>query len=961
MSIDGGDGNDLVVVIGTEVGDAFVVTADGIYGAGRYVAYVNIERLSIYGMEGDDSFTIVSTNPEVETSIFGGLGSDRVDVAGQAPAVQADDLLGHTGLIRTSIESTLSGSPWTGIPADGIGAEILDDDEPALSVETVGGSLVVDEHGPTVTGTIRVRPTFVPTTRVEVTLAAPAVDPTSTSRVRYLQLSLDGTTWQTSVTVVFEAGSTTSQELFVRASFDNSSEGERLVPLQTMVVGLLSGDVASASATGLTAVGTPFGSRTLTDLEVIITSGTGAGQTRAITGNTASALTVAAWDVTPDASSRWMVRGLGEYDRLAVANTVVLLLDDEKTEVTVLEPDGGVVVVEPVDGAGTGGTSATYEVRLTRAPLATVTMQLTAPSQLLLQLVTSADFVDAAEGLAPATTLTLTFTTANWDALRTIRVVAVGDGVVEGQHVARISTVVTSTDAIAGTVGGGTGRADEFTVAGSPFTPMTLRGYLVRITGGTGAGQVRSIWTNLADTIVVEGDWDVVPDTTSTFLITGYTAPATTGQVVGSVTTADVFGDGLTLEVAGAAFPTANGGLTGALIRVVGQTGGTFYRTVASNTATTITVTDAWGAGTIVAGTEIVVVGVPGTVVDPVIALVHDADTPGVVVIPSGGNPLRLVEGALAGQFGSTASFTVRLTRSPVAGETVTVVLRPIPTPSLDLGGPDCPQPSGCSLVQLVFVAGPGQTVLADGSLRLTFTSATWATAQTVTVRAKQDLIVDGSDVQAFPDRARRVTPIQGPLFVSGGEDPDPPVQLSLDGYLPLLLPGELSGNPLPITATTADAVEQAQVDTLVVHNEDSPAADVGTLTATRITGLGMAGDTVLDGRLLPGGVVYAAFEDLTVLLGYGADTFTVESTHIGTTTIDAGAGSDEVLGPHHRRAHPGPRPGRQRLLPGRQRRPARPPRGRARPRRRQSAPTPPGSTTRPTRTTTSGGSPRPP
>ena len=120
-------------------------------------------------------------------------------------------------------------------------------------------------------------------------------------------------------------------------------------------------------------------------------------------------------------------------------------------------------------------------------------------------------------------------------------------------------------------------------------------------------------------------------------------------------------------------------------------------------------------------------------------------------------------------------------------------------------------------------------------------------------------------------------------------------MQLSLDGYLPTLLPGESSGEPLPITATTAGAIEPAQVDVLVIHNEDSPAADVGTLTSNRLTGLGMAGDTVLDGQLLLGGIGYAAFEDLTVLLGYGADTFTVESTHLGTTTIDAGAGADTV------------------------------------------------------------------
>ncbi len=892
VTIDGGDGNDLVVVIGTEVGDTFVVTANGVYGAGRFVSYVNVERLSLYGMEGDDRFFVVSTNPGVQTSIFGGLGSDRIEVGGQAPAVQANDLLGHSGLVRHSVESTVSGS-WSGIPVDGIGAEILDDDAPALSVDTLGGTIVVGERTQTVTGTIRVRPTRAPTTEVEVTVVAPAVD--INGRTRALELSLDGVTWQTSVTLVFAAGSTTSQLLRVRATFDNAAEGDLLVPLQTMVAGRLSGAVASATATTLTVGGTPFTGRTLTGLQVVITSGTGAGQVRTIMSNTASSLTVAAWAVALDTTSRWMVRGVGEYHGLVVANTVVRLLDDEVPAVAVVVPDGGIAVVEPVGSGGPGGTSQDYTVQLTRAPLATVTVRINGSSQLLYQLVSSPDYVDLAEGLAPASTLTLTFTTGNWDALRTIRVTAIGDGVVEGQHVTLVATTVLSSDARTGTVGGLTGRADEFTVAGSPYAAHSLRGYLIRVTGGTGAGQVRTIWDNLADTIVVDGDWDVLPDTTSTFVITGYTAPAATGELGGTVTNPDTNGDGRTVTISGVTLPTSNGGLTGALLRIVGASGEVSYRVIASNTATTITVVDPWGAGAIVVGTQLVVVGVLGLTVPAVQVLVHDADTKGVVVTPTGDTVLRLVEGALAGQFGDTASYTVRLTRSPAAGETVTVVLRPILTPSLDIGGPHCGLPSGCSRLQVEFVAGPGQTVLTDGSLRLTFTSATWAAAQTVTLRAVQDTVIDGNDVQAFADRSRRLTGIQGPLFVSGGEDPNPPVQLTLDGYLPILLPGESSGEPLPITASTAGAVEPAQVDRLIVHNEDSPAADTGTLTGDQITGLGMAGASVLGGVLMRAGIVYAAFEDLLVLLGYGADTFTVDSTHIGTTTIDAGRGNDEV------------------------------------------------------------------
>ena len=53
--------------------------------------------------------------------------------------------------------------------------------------------------------------------------------------------------------------------------------------------------------------------------------------------------------------------------------------------------------------------------------------------------------------------------------------------------------------------------------------------------------------------------------------------------------------------------------------------------------------------------------------------------------------------------------------------------------------------------------------------------------------------------------------------------------------------------------------MELNQVDTLNVFNDDSPAADVGQLTSTRLTGLGMGGDTVIAGRKLNGGISYGS------------------------------------------------------------------------------------------------------
>ena len=45
VKIDGGDGLDTIVVVGTDFGDTFVITDRGIFGAGLYVSFTNVEKV----------------------------------------------------------------------------------------------------------------------------------------------------------------------------------------------------------------------------------------------------------------------------------------------------------------------------------------------------------------------------------------------------------------------------------------------------------------------------------------------------------------------------------------------------------------------------------------------------------------------------------------------------------------------------------------------------------------------------------------------------------------------------------------------------------------------------------------------------------------------------------------------------------------------------------------------------
>ena len=82
VNIDGGDGFDTVIVIGTEFADDFVITKDGVFGAGLNVNFVNIESLEVDGGAGDDRFFVLSTGINFKTTITGGLGNDLISVAG---------------------------------------------------------------------------------------------------------------------------------------------------------------------------------------------------------------------------------------------------------------------------------------------------------------------------------------------------------------------------------------------------------------------------------------------------------------------------------------------------------------------------------------------------------------------------------------------------------------------------------------------------------------------------------------------------------------------------------------------------------------------------------------------------------------------------------------------------------------------------------------------------------------
>ncbi len=65
VDIDGGTGNDKLIVVGTEADDRYVITAGSVFGGGLTVSYTNIEALALTGGPGNDTLTVLSTSPNL--------------------------------------------------------------------------------------------------------------------------------------------------------------------------------------------------------------------------------------------------------------------------------------------------------------------------------------------------------------------------------------------------------------------------------------------------------------------------------------------------------------------------------------------------------------------------------------------------------------------------------------------------------------------------------------------------------------------------------------------------------------------------------------------------------------------------------------------------------------------------------------------------------------------------------
>ncbi len=502
VTINGGDGFDTVIIIGTEFADDFVVTQEGVFGAGRDVTFTEIESLTLDGAEGDDRFFVLGTQEGVLTEIAGGLGADTFVAGGDTPPVVSNDLRGHSGLILHSVESVLGSGDtgaFDGINIEGIAAEVVDDDEPAIAFLPIGplGEVQVLEGGAAASYAVVMsrRPDL------DVVITVSPIAPTVEDRAKDFRNLLVSTsvagTFSDAITLTFTPGNwDTAQTVWVKAVEDTGAEGSHFAELRHSVLSQRvytdrAGSIENATSTTVEMLKSAF-----TDLHFAdkfdkligarfeITDGTGEGQSAIVTAVATTAntvtLTLAEEFVPPadPARSSWQVTRTDAIKGIGVTN-VVDTVEDQNTNFGV---QGDVEVAPVLLGKlleVTYGDSTTETFTIIGSTKTTVTVD--------------GAFTGTMSDAGSATYRIL-------DGLTVL--------VVEGHEFSGVLTgtaqrTVNDGDAALGANDG-------------------LRGVVVEIIAGTGAGQSAIIVASTATQFTVDRPWALELNTTSIYSIHQY-------------------------------------------------------------------------------------------------------------------------------------------------------------------------------------------------------------------------------------------------------------------------------------------------------------------------------------------------------------------------------------------------------------------------------------------------------
>ncbi|MEY2518223.1 MAG: large repetitive protein, partial [bacterium] len=849
VSIDGGNGIDKVVVLGTEFADHIVVTEKAIYGAGLAVTYANVEILEVDGLEGDDSFDVLSTAPGVATRIVGGLGSDTINVAGDvAGDVVSRDIEGTSGAINHDVRST---DPlYDGIVAGGVDVSVARATQGQVIIEESAGFTDVREGG--AADTYLVYLAARPTANVYVTVSA-ARSPQ--------QEQPGGDSFLVSETPPTIAAVDFDRDIVI--------DGQTVhVPKRAIVL------VFTPDAWAKT--GQPqAGAQTVSLIAVDDTLAEG------------DRVAVASHSV---------ISADPAFDHAVVRNVEVTIHDDDLASIQVVQLDPAFAADNTtlvVEGTPTTELVDTFDVRLSIMPSGTVTVELRpSDDRVVLSGPTGRFTTVTPRSAGIAGVYRVTLDAGNWASGVRVTVHGANDFTRQDPHNTQIDLSIVQAQTVA-----------DFDAA------LAARVYALVVDDDT-AGVV--VIESAGNTRVVAGDTTngpgpgdsyqlrltLRPDgTVTTALVTdGQTDIVTGGRIGlqaigGQVALQQFLGD---IGVSGTVLTRVNdsalgnfrdeGFAAGQLIRISNAGAASGDRTIASVSldGLSLTLTSAPAAGVY-----------SGAIISRLVT--KGLFSGGVAYDATAGTLTRtdatswLDDGFLEGQLIQVGSDAAIYKIESITGTT---------SSRLDvLKLTDKAKPVGGSV--------PASVTVTQWAAVVTFDATNWYQPVTVPLVADPwfDLAPGRENLKSFSKRRHLLSGLRGPLAVEGG-----PTAADRSLRSAVLLPGEGNG---PLFRVAPQPPESQQVDTLNVFTDSSQEDLVGTLTATALSGLNMSGPLDFSALIpgggtmpfgdpvsYPGGISFgtitfvggkfvtdaatSTIEVLNVLLGEGNDQLTIASTLVG-------------------------------------------------------------------------------
>jgi RTX calcium-binding nonapeptide repeat (4 copies) len=871
VNIDGGDGLDTVIVIGTEFEDDFVVSSKGIYGAGLNVNYINIERLVVDGAEGDDRFFILGTGPDLVTEIDGGLGSDLFQIGGPTPAngVASRNLRGHGGLISHNVVSTDPSSTYNGIDVKGVSANVADNDTPAVIVTESDGHSIVTQGGGYDTFSVALSRPPVGGGTVTVNVQPPKGLVFLDGALNEVRSKSDNKT-AVGVALQFHANDWFIPQV---VRFEVDTRVQRIPDIGDILMNVVpdgvTGSIASAAnlddksnTATLTRTagsqpfpapgtqGLPEGLRgelvTITDAE---DNPEAVGQTRLILSNTADTLTVdQPWSVVPPQDAVYEIR---QFSGQALPSVRVRIYSEQKPEIVVDQSEGYTSVAENPSGTVDNKAVDTVSVRLSHQPLPGETVSVNLDGSGRLQFARDASFGTLVTSLS--------FNALNYDTPVTLFVRAIDDQVVQGTR--QIDLVLTATSSL----GGASGYAGQ------------SRTITAEVADNDAPG-VRVLESNGSTDVVEGGDSDSY-------------------QLV--LTSAPAAGETVTVNAVAEPSRTDGGGGTNGL---------------RSFTQTVLVSTDNVHFGLSVPVTfDNTNWSTPRTIYVKAVdnSRVDGNDTTLFPEIPA---ELDSIRGPLILRGGPGEDRTGLLEREPVmlpgernaaanVGSVVRSTEAAVVTPAtvtidpstlktlsvsalanlgITISNPANLQPSDIVHLSIRITDGKaknkvrvitGATDNGDGSWTLTLNHSWFSpfTNDAFTPDGTSRFTLSSTNPNLLVDERDQTDVLQAndTANVSSYNDPN------------------LTPNPLAVGRMFFDNTFTVGVN---ANNQPIP------LNMYRIVGLGMGGDRSIGGQAQPGGIAFDGMEDVGINLGPGNDHFTIDSTPSGAITrLDADAGDDLV------------------------------------------------------------------